>query len=263
MIGMTLELRNVSKKYGQADIIRSANFQVHPGERLALIGPNGAGKSTLFNLISGRSAPTAGAILLNGKNIAGLRPFQINRLGLARSFQITHIFPQLSVEENVRAAVLWSLGYRYAFWRRLRGWDEALRKTESVLAQIGLAPQRASVAGSLSYAGQRALEIGITIAGDAGLILLDEPTAGMSRHESAAAVELIRHVTNGKTLLMVEHDMGVVFDLADRIAVLVAGQIIACDTPEKIRANPAVQAAYLGVESGAGQTALQLGRDAG
>ena len=246
MSGAALELRNVSKKFGKAEIIRSASLQVYPGERLALIGPNGAGKSTLFNLISGRSAPSAGAILLNGKSIAGLTPFQINRLGLARSFQITQVFPQLSVAENVRAAVLWPLGYRYAFWRRLRGLDEVHRKTDRVLAQIGLAHQRASVAGTLSYAEQRALEIGITIAGDAGLILLDEPTAGMNRHESAAAVALIRHVTNGKTLLMVEHDMSVVFDLADRIAVLVAGQIIACDTPDKIRADPAVQAAYLG-----------------
>ena len=241
-----LELRDVRKSFGKSEIIRGANLAVAKGERCAVIGPNGAGKSTLFNLISGRFPVSGGDILLNGASVSGLKPYQINRLGLARSFQISNLFDKLSVYENLRCAVLWSLGYRYSFWQRLNGLRDAHERAEQVLEQIGLQRQRAVPAGVLTYAEQRALEIGITIAGGADVILLDEPTAGMSRSESDAAVELIRKVSAGKTLLMVEHDMGVVFGLADKIAVLVYGEVIACDTPANIRANPAVQAAYLG-----------------
>ncbi|GAC1319087.1 MAG: hypothetical protein NVS3B11_00580 [Collimonas sp.] len=241
-----LELRDLHKQFGDTRIIRGADLQLKEGERLALIGPNGAGKSTLFNLISGRTEASSGEILLHGQQIAGLSPFQINRLGLTRSFQITNIFPQLSVQENLRAAVLSSHGFRQVFWRRLSTLRAVSRRTEEVLQQCGLAAQRDTPGRDLSYAAQRALEIGITIAGDAGLILLDEPTAGMSRDESAAAAELIRRVSAGKTLLMIEHDMEVVFGLVDRIAVLVEGRIIACGTPAAMRNNRAVQAAYLG-----------------
>ncbi len=241
-----LELRAVQKRFGKTAIICGVSLQLAKGERMALIGPNGAGKSTLFNLITGLSQPDAGAILLQGEPIAGLKPFEINRRGLSRSFQITNIFHQLSVYENLRCAVLWSLGYRYSFWQRLNGLKDARARADAVLEKIGLQARRNTVAGLLTYAEQRALEIGITIAGGAEVILLDEPTAGMSRAESDATRELIREITFGKTLLMVEHDMDVVFGLADRIAVLVAGQIIACDTPEKVRASPAVQQAYLG-----------------
>jgi branched-chain amino acid transport system ATP-binding protein len=241
-----LELRDVRKRFGNTEIIRGAHLQVARGERLAVIGPNGAGKSTLFNLVSGRFAPTSGGILLHGREIAGCTPYQVNRLGLSRSFQISNLFTNLSVYENLRCAVLWHLGYKYAFWRMLSGLRDAHARAEEVLELIGLQRQRHTLAGVLTYAEQRALEIGITIAGGADVILLDEPTAGMSRSESDAAVELIRKVTAGKTLLMVEHDMSVVFGLADRIAVLVYGEVIACDTPQRIRANAAVQAAYLG-----------------
>ncbi|MRV75187.1 ATP-binding cassette domain-containing protein [Duganella sp. FT92W] len=241
-----LELRDVRKRFGNTEIIRGAQLQVAPGERLAVIGPNGAGKSTLFNLISGRFAPTSGGILLNGRDIAGCTPYQVNRLGLSRSFQISNLFTNLSVYENLRCAVLWHLGYKYAFWRLLSGLRDAHERAEEVLELIGLQRQRHTLAGVLTYAEQRALEIGITIAGGADVILLDEPTAGMSRSESDAAVALIRKVTVGKTLLMVEHDMSVVFGLADRIAVLVYGEVIACDTPQRIRGNADVQAAYLG-----------------
>ncbi len=244
-----LELNDVYKSFGKSEIIRSANLTVVKGERCAVIGPNGAGKSTLFNLISGRFGISAGDIRLNGKSIKQLRPFEINRLGLARSFQISNLFERLSVYENLRCAVLWSLGYKYSFWQRLNGLRDAHERAEQVLEQIGLQRQRDVLAGVLSYAEQRALEIGLTIAGGADVILLDEPTAGMSRSESDAAVELIRRVTVGKTLVMVEHDMSVVFGLADKIAVLVYGAVIACDTPARIRADPAVQAAYLGVET--------------
>jgi len=246
MSGLSLELHDVRKSFGRSEIIRGANLHVPRGERIAIIGPNGAGKSTLFNLISGRFGLTSGDILLNGESIRGLKPYEINRRGLSRSFQITNIFHRLSVFENLRCAVLWSLGYKYSFWHRLNGLKDANEKAEAVLEQIGLKRRRTVNAGLLTYAEQRALEIGITIAGGAEVILLDEPTAGMSRSESDAAVELIRKVTVGKTLLMVEHDMSVVFGLADKIAVLVYGEMIACDTPANIRGNQKVQEAYLG-----------------
>ena len=241
-----LELKDVRKSFGQSEIIRGANLVVEKGERVAVIGPNGAGKSTLFNLVSGRFGISSGDIRLNGESISGLKPFEINRLGLARSFQISNLFVNLSVYENLRCAVLWSMGYRYSFWQRLNGLRDAHERTEQVLEQIGMQRQRKILAGVLTYAEQRALEIGITMAGGADVILLDEPTAGMSRSESDAAVELIRNVTVGKSLVMVEHDMSVVFGLADKIAVLVYGEVIACDTPANIRSNAAVQAAYLG-----------------
>ena len=249
MTAYALELKAVRKAFGKSEIIRGAELQVARGERMAIIGPNGAGKSTLFNLVSGRFPVSSGDILLHGESIARLRPFEINRRGLSRSFQITNIFHQLSVYENLRCAVLWSLGYRYSFWQRLNGLRDVHDQAQAVLEQIGLERRWQAAAGLLSYAEQRALEIGITIAGGANVILLDEPTAGMSRSESDAAVELIRNVTVGKTLLIVEHDMGVVFGLADRVAVLVYGEMIACDTPARIRANQAVQDAYLGSHS--------------
>jgi len=241
-----LELKNLCKSFGKTEIIRGANLAVRAGERVAIIGPNGAGKSTLFNLISGRLAPTSGEVLLNGTRIDGKKPFEINRLGLSRSFQITNIFPRLSVFENLRCAVLWSLGYRYTFLRFLSSLHDANARADQLVAQVGPAAKRDVQAVNLTYAEQRALEIGITIAGGAQVILLDEPTAGMSTTETARFIALIREVTEGKTLLTVEHDMGVVFGLADRIAVVVYGEVIAFDTPEAIRANARVQEAYLG-----------------
>lgn len=241
-----VELRGLCKSFGRTEIIRGTDLTVARGENVAIIGPNGAGKSTLFNLISGRFEPTRGQILLNGERIDGLKPYQINRRGLARSFQVSNLFTRLSVFENLRCALLWSMGYRYAFWRFLADLRDANTRAEEVMQMIRLDRRRDELAMNLTYAEQRALEIGITIAGGADVILLDEPTAGMSRSETARFVELIREVTRGKTLLTVEHDMGVVFGLADRIAVLVYGEIIAFDTPERVRANPRVQEAYLG-----------------
>ena len=246
MSAYSVELKEVRKSFGKSEIIRGATLQVPKGERYAIIGPNGAGKSTLFNLISGRFGVSSGDILLNGRSTVGMKPFEINRYGLSRSFQITNIFHRLTVYENLRCAVLWSLGYKYSFWHRLNGLRDAQERAEAVMEQIGLRRRRNTSAGLLTYAEQRALEIGITIAGGADVILLDEPTAGMSRSESDNAVELIRRVTVGKTLLMVEHDMSVVFGLADKIAVVVYGEVIACDTPSNIRSNAKVQEAYLG-----------------
>ena len=241
-----LELKDVRKSFGQTEIIRGANLAVTAGERVAIIGPNGAGKSTLFNLISGRFEPSSGEVLLNGQRINGKRPFEINRLGLSRSFQITNIFPKLSVFENLRCGVLWSLGYRYTFLKFLADLDDANARADELMAMIKLDKKHDVLAMNLTYAEQRALEIGITIAGGASVILLDEPTAGMSRSETTRFIKLIKDVTVGKTLLTVEHDMGVVFGLADRIAVVVYGEVIAFDTPDAVRANQRVQEAYLG-----------------
>ena len=243
---IALSLRNVHKRFGNTEIIRGLNLEVTQGERVAIIGPNGAGKSTMFNLISGRFAPTSGEIVLNAQRIDGRKPFEINRMGLSRSFQITNIFPKLSVFENLRCAVLWSLGHGYSFWSFLGNLKDANDLAHTWMQRIQLADKRDVLAMNLTYAEQRALEIGITMAGGANVVLLDEPTAGMSNSETERFIELIKTVTEGKTLLTVEHDMGVVFGLADKIAVLVYGEIIAFDTPDKIRANPKVQEAYLG-----------------
>jgi branched-chain amino acid transport system ATP-binding protein len=241
-----VELRNVLKRFGKTEIIRGATLSVAAGERVAIIGPNGAGKSTLFNLISGRFPISGGDILLHGKSTTGLKPYEINRRGLARSFQVSNLFTHLSVFENLRCATLWNKGYRYAFWKFLADAKDANDRAEDVMEMIRLDKRRDVLAMNLTYAEQRALEVGVTIAGGADVILLDEPTAGMSRSETTRFVNLIRDVTKGKTLLTVEHDMGVVFGLADKIAVLVYGEVIAFDTPERVRADARVQEAYLG-----------------
>jgi len=244
--GLALQLDDVHMRFGATPVIRGVSLDVFEGERHAIIGPNGAGKSTLFNLVSGRFPPTSGSIRLDGVPIEGRRPQEIYRLGLARSFQVTNIFPRLTVFENVRCGLLWSFGCRYSFVGDVAQLAKVNARAEQVLQEIGLQDRRDLRAGVLTYAEQRALEIGITIAGDAKVILLDEPTAGMSRAEAARAVALIRAISAGRTLVMVEHDMSVVFDLADRISVLVYGEIIATDTPARIRENAAVQEAYLG-----------------
>ncbi|MBK8073691.1 MAG: ABC transporter ATP-binding protein [Ramlibacter sp.] len=241
-----LELKDLRKSFGKTEIIRGVNLAVNAGERIAIIGPNGAGKSTLFNLISGRFEPTSGDVLLHGQRINGKKPFEINRLGLSRSFQITNIFPKLSVFENLRCGVLWSLGYKYTFLKFLADLDDANERAEELMEMIKLDKKRDVLAVNLTYAEQRALEIGVTIGGGASVILLDEPTAGMSKSETARFIGLIKDVTVGKTLLTVEHDMGVVFGLADKIAVVVYGEVLAFDVPDAVRANQRVQEAYLG-----------------
>jgi branched-chain amino acid transport system ATP-binding protein len=243
---LALELKDLRKSFGKTEIIRGVNLAVNAGERIAIIGPNGAGKSTLFNLISGRFEPTSGDILLNGARLNGKKPFEINRMGLSRSFQITNIFPKLSVFENLRCGVLWSLGYKYTMFKFLANLDDANDRADELMEMIKLDKKRDVLAMNLTYAEQRALEIGITIAGGANVILLDEPTAGMSKSETSRFINLIKSVTVGKTLLTVEHDMGVVFGLADKIAVVVYGEVLAFDTPDAVRANAKVQEAYLG-----------------
>ncbi len=241
-----LQLKDLRKSFGKTEIIRGIDLAIPSGERVGIIGPNGAGKSTLFNLISGRFEPSSGEVLLNGQRINGKRPFEINRLGLSRSFQITNIFPKLSVFENLRCGVLWSLGYKYSFWKFLADLKDANDRTDELMEMVKLEKKHDVLAMNLTYAEQRALEIGITIAGGASVILLDEPTAGMSKSETGRFVKLIKDVTVGKTLLTVEHDMGVVFGLADKIAVVVYGELLAYDTPEAVRSDARVQEAYLG-----------------
>ena len=242
-----LALQALHKRFGATEVVCGVDLSIQPGQRVALIGPNGAGKSTLFNLISGHAKPSAGTVQLHGRQISGLQPFAIARLGLARSFQMTNVFPQLSVYENLRCSVLWSLGYGYSFLRLLGSLRDAIARTDALLERVGLTAQAQTLAAHLPYAQQRALELGITLGGGADVLLLDEPTAGMNRSEAAYFTDLIRSATAGKTLLLVEHDMDVVADLADNIAVLVQGRIIAFGPPQAVRADPAVQAAYLGV----------------
>ena len=241
-----LTLTEVRKNFGETEIIRGVSLDIEQGEKHAIIGPNGAGKSTLFHLISGLYNVTAGTITFKQNEIQDMTPYEVSRLGLARSFQVTNIFARMNVFENVRCALPWSSGYRDSFWHLLGSQGEINDRAMEVLEQIGLKNKALFPAGELAYAQQRALELGIAIAGGAELVMLDEPVAGMSHSEASNAVDLIRRVTAGKTLIMVEHDMNIVFDLADRISVLVYGEIIASDKPENIRANARVQEAYLG-----------------
>ena len=241
-----LVLENVAKTFGQTEIIRGVNLKVKKGEIHSLIGPNGAGKSTLYNLISGVFKLTSGSIKFNGSEIQNMPAYNIFRLGLSRSFQITNIFPKLTVFENIRCGLLWNLKYGYSIIKLLQSQNKLNEKTNEILEMISLTHCAKEQAGLLSYADQRALEIGITIAGGAETILLDEPTAGMSKSETERAVNLIHKISNDRTLLIVEHDMGVVFDLSDTISVLVYGQIICSDKPENVKNNSEVRKAYLG-----------------
>ena len=243
-----LEVRGLRKSFGETEIIRGVDLTLAPGERHALIGPNGAGKSTLFHLISGNLAPTAGEIDFQGRGITGWAPQRINRLGLARSFQITNIFPRLTVFENIRLAVLRQQPQPTAFWRRVDRLPGLREATERLLERVRLQARAGTLAGELSYSEQRSLEIAMTLASDPLLILLDEPMAGMSGEETDYTLALIREVTAGRALLIVEHDMDVVFSLADHISVLVYGQVIATGTPDEIRRHQGVREAYLGEE---------------
>ena len=243
-----LELKDLRKSFGETKIIRGVNLTVQRGERHALIGPNGAGKSTLFNLVSGHYVPTSGEILLNGKSIAGMQPHVINRKGLSRSFQITNLFPRLSVAENLRISVMGRHGYRFTMFRPVASLKAVADEVEQYLEKLRLTRRRDAPVSDLAYSEQRALEIGMSLATNPEILLLDEPTAGMSREETAYMVELIRSVTEGKTLLVVEHDMSVVFTLCDRISVLVYGEVIATGEPQAVRSNAKVQEAYLGEE---------------
>jgi branched-chain amino acid transport system ATP-binding protein len=241
-----LRLDDVYKSFGATQVIKGVSLEIAAGERHAIIGPNGAGKSTLFHLITGRFAASSGRMFLNGEDITGQTTHAIYRRGLARSFQVTSLFNRLSVFENLRVGAMRVHGAGHSFWKRLHRYNSLNQRAEEMLEMLGLAARRDVPAGLLAYAEQRALEIGLAIVGGAHTVLLDEPTAGMSHAETDRAVALIRKVTEGRTLVMVEHDMGVVFDLADRISVLADGQLIASGSPDAVRGDPAVRTAYLG-----------------
>ena len=243
-----LELKALRKSFGETQIIRGVDLTVKRGQRHALIGPNGAGKSTLFNLISGHYAPTSGDILLNGASIAGFAPHIINRRGLSRSFQITNVFPRMSVAENLRISIMGRHGHRLTLFRSIRSLGAVNDEVGEYLEKLRLTRRRDNLAGDLAYSEQRILEMGMALATDPEVLILDEPTAGMSRDETTYIVDLIRHVAEGRTLLVVEHDMGVVFTLCDQISVLVYGEIIASGEPAAVRADKKVQEAYLGEE---------------
>jgi branched-chain amino acid transport system ATP-binding protein len=244
----SLTIENLTKSFGALLAVNGVNLSVAKGESRAIIGPNGAGKTTLFNLISGTLKPTAGQILFKGEDIATLPPYEICKRGVVRTFQITHIFPDLSVLENVRLAVQFKQGGS----TRILGGGNILRQTrrrgEEVLASLGLSDVSHHTAAQLSHGDQRLLELGMAIAQDPEVLLLDEPTAGLSAEETHKAVELINIVSKKRetATILVEHDMDVVFDIADQITVLNFGQIIAEGSKEEIQDNEEVQLAYLG-----------------
>lgn len=239
-------LQGVTKRFGSSEIIRGVDLVINKSERHALIGPNGAGKSTLFNLISGQFRPTSGQILLNGQRSDREPPEMIARRGLARSFQITSLFARLTVFETVRLGVMANHGIRFCFWRSAAGSREVANDVGALLGDVNLSHRAHALTGELPYSEQRALELAVTLALRPDIVLLDEPTAGMSVEEAAQTVALVRRLTAGRTLLVVEHDMDVVFSLCDRISVLVHGRIIASGTPDEIAGNESVNEAYLG-----------------
>ena len=246
-----LVLEEVVLRHGETTVLDGVNLSVRRGERLALIGPNGAGKSSLFKVIAGEQAPNRGSVTLNGQRIDGLPMHAVARLGLARSFQVSQLFGAMSVRDNLNCAALSVMGERRTWWRALDGLNALRERVDATLARLGLSAQANTPARALSYADQRALELGMAVVGDAPVVLLDEPTAGMGADDTQRFTELIRELTEGKTLVTVEHDMGVVMALADRVAVLVRGQVVALDSPQAVRADPVVQAAYWSTEAGA------------
>jgi len=254
---LVIEIENLSKSFGNTKVIIDCNLSIRKGEFHSIIGPNGAGKSTLFNLITGLYPPTSGSIRFKGEDIVGLRPFQINRKGLSRSFQITNIFSEMSVFENIRCSLLWMFGYKYSFRQTINRLKDVRDRAEEILEQIGMTERRNVIAGTLSYAEQRLLEIGITIGSGAEVILLDEPTAGLSKHETDEMIALIQERMRGKTLIFVEHDMDVVFAISNRISVLVYGRILASGEPQMIKENKQVQEAYLGSVEGSDEEEVQ------
>jgi len=244
--GAILEVKDLYKHFGNLMAVNGISLSVGKGKRHAIIGPNGAGKTTLFNLLSGRLRPTRGQILFRGRDITGMSPYRISRLGIARSFQIINVFPQLSVFENVHTVLMSKNHIRYDFLRNLKRWKKVTQETIQLLEQIGLLDKKDVLAAFLSYGEQRGLEVGLTIASGPELILLDEPTAGMSMDETRQATKLIDRVTKGKTLAIIEHDMEVIFSLADMITVMQHGKVITTGTPEEIRKDQKVKDAYLG-----------------
>jgi branched-chain amino acid transport system ATP-binding protein len=241
-----LHIKDIHKDFSGLKVLTGVDFEVKQKERHAVIGPNGAGKTTLFNIISGKFKASSGAILFKGQDISGKPAHAINRFGLSRSFQITNVFQELSVFENIRSGVRSRYGLRYHFFRRPDHSREINERTQAIVEEVGLKDVVHMPVSVLSYGQQRALEIGITLSTEPELILLDEPTAGMTREETGQAIRMIDRVTAGRTLIIIEHDMDVVFSLADTISVLHYGTILVSGKPDEIRNDQRVKDAYLG-----------------
>jgi branched-chain amino acid transport system ATP-binding protein len=243
-----LEVRNVTKSFGSLIAVREVSLFVKQGELRAIIGPNGAGKTTFFNMISGFLRPTAGSVVFDGQDVTAIPAFERVRLGMARTFQITEIFPELTVHENVRIGAEVAAGYRLRPWISRTEAAEVERKIEETLALTGLSAKADRLVGELAHGDQRATEIAMALTLRPKLLLLDEPTAGMGDQETYEITQLVRklHRDSNFTIVLIEHDMRVVFHLADRITVLDQGRLLAEGTPQEIGANEAVQAAYLG-----------------
>ena len=241
-----LETKNLYHDYSGLKVLFDVNIQIKTGERHAIIGPNGAGKTTLFNVITGTYRPSEGDVYFQGKEITGFAPNELVRLGMGRSFQITSTFSRLTAFENIRMGILSKRRIRFNILKLLDKMEAVTRETEEVLKRINLDGERDIPASQLSYGKSRSLEISMALATDPDLVMLDEPTAGMSVDETHNAVELIRKLTEGKTMVIIEHDMEVVFSLADRITVLHLGGILASGPPDEIKDNQAVKDAYLG-----------------
>ncbi len=241
-----LETKAICHDFSGLQVLMDVNLDVKEGERHAIIGPNGAGKTTLFNVITGTYQPSEGQVFFKSKEITGLPSHKLVRLGMGRSFQITSTFTWLTAFQNIRMGILSKRGIRFNFFRFLDKMDAITRETDAVLKRINLDGERDIPANMLSYGKSRSLEISMALATDPDLVMLDEPTSGMSVDETHNAVALIRKLTEGKTMVIIEHDMDVVFSLADRITVLHLGGILASGTPDEIRDNQAVKDAYLG-----------------
>ncbi len=241
-----LEVREIRKAFDGFQAVAGVSLGVVAGQIAAIIGPNGAGKTTFFNLITGHLRPDTGVVLLRGRDITGLPPHDVCRLGIGRSFQRTNIFPRLTVFQNVQAALLSHRGRGRDLWTRV----DRLYDTETLelLASLGLAAKAGEVSGFLSHGNQKQLELAIALASEPDLLLLDEPTAGMSAVETRETIELINRITRerGLTLLFTEHDMAVVFSIAQKITVLHQGRVIAEGTPLEVRADAEVRRVYLG-----------------
>jgi branched-chain amino acid transport system ATP-binding protein len=243
-----LEIKDLQKDFSGLKVLFGIDLAVEEGEKHAIIGPNGAGKSTIFNLITGKYVPSRGKIFFRNRDITGFPPHRILHSGIARSFQITNIFRSMTIFENFRNAVLSKRKLHYNIFSPLSRMGDIVEETEKVMSLVGLSEKRNELAGELAHGHQRSLEIGLTMAMDPELILLDEPTAGMSKSETLEMVQLIEKVTERKTLIIVEHDMDVVFSLASRITVIYYGKVLASGAPEEIRSDLRVKDAYLGRE---------------
>jgi branched-chain amino acid transport system ATP-binding protein len=241
-----LETKSVYHDFDGLQVLFDVNLEVKEGERHAIIGPNGAGKTTLFNVITGTYTASSGAVFFREKEVTRFKPHQMIRLGMGRSFQITSTFNRLTAFQNIRMGVLSRRGIRFNLFQKVDNMEEITKETDEVLKRINLQGERNLPASALSYGKHRSLEISMALATNPDLVMLDEPTAGMSKDETHNAVELIRRLTEGKTVVIIEHDMDVVFSLADRITVLHLGTILASGPPGEIRENQSVKDAYLG-----------------